>query len=246
MEARSFDRILLKPVILISVLVIALTFLSHLSGRSESGWTRIQYLLWVFDLRSKGNLAMWFEVMLFALNGLIFLSLGFQFRSLRAGNGHLGWLLILIALVLLFLSADEMLAIHIGVGKRLDMLLKTVSYSPFDGVGVTWLLVYIPLGMVVFFLSLYLFANLVMLIPASLGIRNRIVILLCLSGVSVACVVALELIEKLSGAFRSGGSVIACFEESFEIVALILLFAAGIYIREGISQRSRVAEPGKP
>jgi hypothetical protein len=237
METRSLDRILIKPIVLFSGLIIALTFLSHVTGRPETDWSRSQFFLWAFDLTSKGNLAMWFEVMLFAANGMVFLSLGFGISDHMKRYRHLGFLLKLIAVVLLFLSADEMLAIHKGLGKRLDYFLETVTHTTIDSTGITWLLIYIPAGTVVFFMSLYLFANLVTLIPESAGIRNRIKMLLFVTGGSIVCVVILEVVEKLSGAFRPGGSILACFEESFEISALISLYVAGVLIREGISHR---------
>lgn len=242
MKCKSLERTLLKPILFITIIMVGITFLSYLYGRPSTQWNRIQFLFWIFDLRSKGNLADWFQVILFALDGMLLISISVEVNIQNIVPAHFEKLIKLIGILFLYLSADQMLLIHKGLGERLEKYIRLVTQSPFEGFGATWLLIYVPVGSVLFFICLYVFGNLVKLMPKDGNNHHKVNGLFFIMAISIVSAVGLELIGKYNGKIQFMGNIFACFEESFEIIALVTFFHSGLFLLEGFRSMSSSAK----
>lgn len=234
---KIFSRAFLKPIIFISIFMIVMTFIAFLYGRPKAEWNHLHFFLWVFDLRAKDNLAAWFQLILFILNGQLYFIIGMDIDNNLKVPAHIKTLIKLMGLLFLYLSIDDMLSVHSGLDIRLAKLIGIFSHTMPEIKGISWLVLYAPLGAIAFFVFLYVFANILKITTIPANIRGNIKLLLMGAAMSILAVVAFDLLEKVFWATQYNRTIFSCFEESLETIALLLFFSAGLQLSKGFSSQ---------
>jgi len=188
------------------------------------GMSRIlDYLNAIIDLREERTVAAWFETILFALTGISFFLVSRHPVLPKFGKN----LLILTALGFCFLSADEMLSLHEFLGYELEQATGIVEDTRLDNLGYSWVLIYGPAALVVCGLVSGLYHRIVK------TSRNRSAsICFLLAWLAVEMTVLCEAVAGWGILLQKDLSLIPCFEESFELVFLMLFYSANLLIAE--------------
>ena len=215
------DKIFL-PVLVGSTCLVALTFVSYMYAPEQDHWEFHHYLLWIVDLQKERNLAAWFEGCLFLLCGLSFSVIGWSDRAPQFITERYIWVARIAACAACFFSADEILSIHEGLGIRLENRMALFQTTPIAEFGFSWLFLYIPpvaIGLVaVYRLYNAMLSN--VLKHHTLRRRTRV-----LTYLGVGIVPVIFLMEGLEGYILMSGqpnTIVPCFEEAFEVLALLL------------------------
>ena len=215
------DKIFL-PVLVGSICLIALTFVSYMYAPEQDHWQFHHYLLWIVDLRKEHNLATWFEGCLFLLCGLSFSVIGWSDRTPQFLTDRYIWIARIAVCAACFFSADEILSIHEGLGIRLENRTALFQTTPIAESGFSWLLLYIPpvgIGLVAVY---RLYTAMLKNVPKHRTLHRRTRVLAYLG---VGIVPVIFLLEGLEGYILMSGqfvTIVPCFEEAIEVLALLL------------------------
>ncbi|MFA7256815.1 MAG: hypothetical protein WC047_04505 [Kiritimatiellales bacterium] len=220
MKFRELLRLLLWPIVGVCILLSAQAFFAHYTqGQSKL----LDYLNGIIDLREERTIGTWFETLLFALVGISFFVVSRHPALPRFGK----ILLVLMALGFCFLSADEMLSLHEFMGYELEQATGIVKDTALDQRGYSWVLLYAPAAIVVCgFVSRQYFRM------TKTSWNRAASICYLLAWLAVELVVLLEMIDGWSILERIDLSIVPCFEESFELVFLMLFYSANLLIAE--------------
>ena len=218
MKLRELLRLLLWPIIGVCLLISAQVFFAHYTqGMSKL----LDYLNAIVDLREERTIGTWFETLLFALVGVSFFLVSRHPALSKLGKT----LMVLMALGFCFLSADEMLSLHEFMGYELEQATGIVEDTTLDQRGFSWVLIYAPAALVV---AGFLFNYYRRITQNNKAARACF----ALAWAFVGLVVLLEIAAGWSILQRSEFLVLPCFEESFELVFLMLFYAANLLIAE--------------
>ncbi len=221
MKVRELLRLLLWPLIGLCLLCSAQMFFAHYT----QGMSRLlDYLNSIIDLREERTIGTWFESILFVITGLSFFLVSRHPALPKPGKV----LLVLMALGFCFLSADEMLSLHEFMGYQLEQATGIVKDTRLDDLGYSWVLIYGPAALVVFGLVARLYHRMV---KTSWNRSASICFLLACAAVEL--VVLCEVAAGWGILLRINLSLLPCFEESFELVFLMLFYSANLLIAEG-------------
>lgn len=220
MKVRELLRLLLWPIIIVCILISAQAFFAHFTqGQSRL----LDYLNGIIDLREERTVGTWFETLLFALVGVSFFLVSRHPELPKFGKP----LLVLMALGFCFLSADEMLSLHEFMGYELEQATGIVKDTALDQRGFSWVLIYAPVAMAVCGLVSVQYFRM------TKDSWNRAAsICYLLAWMFIELVVLLEIADGWSILARSEFRILPCFEESFELVFLILFYSANLLIAE--------------
>ncbi|NOU36228.1 MAG: hypothetical protein HOO88_05620 [Kiritimatiellaceae bacterium] len=220
MKVRELLRLLLWPLIILCLLVIAQAFFAYYTqGTSKL----LDYLNAIIDLREERTIGTWFESILFVIAGLSFFLVSRHPALPKPGKA----LLVLMALGFCFLSADEALSLHEFMGYELEQATGIVKDTRLDQRGYSWVLLYAPIAVVIAGL---LFSFYRRMIKAAASKAPGICFLL--AWVAVGLVVLCEAVDGLSILERADLSILPCFEESLELVFIMLFYTANLLIAE--------------
>ena len=220
MKIRELLRLLLWPLIILCLLVIAQAFFAHYTqGLSKL----LDYLNAIVDLREERTIGTWFEGILFVITGLSFFLVSRHPALPKPGKA----LLVLMALGFCFLSADEMLSLHEFMGYELEQATGIVKDTTLDQRGYSWVLIYAPVTLIVCAMISRLYYRM----TKTLRIRSASICYL-LAWVAVELVILCEVAAGWGILKRLDLSIMTCFEESFELVFLMLFYSANLLIAE--------------
>ena len=222
MKVRELLRLLFWPLVAAAVVLVAITFFTYFAqGSSEL----LDYFLSIIDLREERTFGTWFQSLLFVAAGLSFFLVSGHPRLSLFGK----WLLILMALGLCFLSADEALALHEFLGYELEQATGIVDDTALAERGYSWVLLYAPAALAVFGLLAGLYRRMLTEIPS-----RTAAVCFSLGWVGVLLVILMESAEGWSVFARVDGlvSILPCFEEMFEQVTLLLFYFSNLLIAE--------------
>ncbi len=221
MKIHELLRLLLIPLLLLCVLLVLITFITYFVQGSSG---LLDYLLGIVDLREERTIGTWFETLLFALTGLTFFLVS-RHPALPA-IGKI--LLVLTALGFCFLSADEALALHEFMGYQLEQATGMVDDTALAERGYSWVLLYAPAALALFGLLLFFYHRIFRTLE-----KTAARTLFFAGWAAVGAVVFFEAIEGWSVFSRTDGlAMLTCFEEMFELTALLLLYTANLRIAE--------------
>lgn len=220
MKIRQLLRLLLWPLIGICFLCSAQMFFAHYT----QGMSRLlDYLNAIIDLREERTVSTWFETLLFALTGISFFIVSRHPALPKFGKT----LLVLMALGFCFLSADEMLSLHEFMGYELEQATGIVKDTTLDQRGYSWVLLYAPAALVV----CALISRFYYCMTRSSWNRAASICYL-LAWVAVELVILCEIAAGWGISKRLDLSLVPCFEESLELVFLMLFYSANLLIAE--------------
>lgn len=220
MKIREMLRLLLWPLIGLCILFSAQTFFAQYTQGSSR---LLDYLNGILDLREERTVGTWFETLLFAVVGVSFFLVSLHPALPKFGKA----LLVMMTLGFIFLSADEMLSLHEFMGYELEQATGIVKDTRLDQRGYSWVLLYAPAAMVICGMVSTLYYRMVKLSwnrPAS--------ICYLLAWVTVELIVLCEMIDGWSILEKVDLSFVPCFEESFELVFLMLFYSTNLLIAE--------------
>mgnify|MGYP006296918279 CR=1 FL=1 len=228
MKVRELMRALFVPALAISALFAALTFLSAFAQSAEAPeWVR--FLLERLELREERTIGTWFQSLLFVAAGAGWYLIG---RSPETGLKHAsrGYLRFC-AIVMLFLSADEILAIHEYVGYRLEVDAGLGRNTPLYGMGFTWVLIYIPLALIALVFLTLVYRRLIRHLP-NCGPRRCARRMLTLAWALFIFVSGAELLEAAIWYEGFKAYLLPCFEETMELALLMTIWRLNLVIAE--------------
>lgn len=220
MKIRELLRLLFLPLIILCLLVSAQSFFTHYT-QGTSGL--LDYLNAIIDIREERTIGTWFESILFVIAGISFFLVSRHPALSKSGK----ILLILMALGFCFLSADEALALHEFMGYQLEEATGIVKDTALDQRGFSWVLLYAPAAAGLFICILISYRR---ICKAGAGLKPLILFLLAW-GV-LGAVVLLEALAGWSILERSEFRMLPCFEESFELLFIMLFYGANLLIAE--------------
>jgi hypothetical protein len=220
LKIRELLRLLLWPLIGLCFLVGAQAFFAHYT----QGMSRLlDYLNAIVDLREERTIGIWFQTLLFALTGVSFFLVSRHPALPKFGK----ILLVLMALGFCFLSADEMLSLHEFMGYELEQVTGIVKDTTLDQRGYSWVLLYAPAALVVCsILSCFYYRM------TKTSWNRTASICYLLAWLAVELVVLCEVVDGWSILNRIDLSVVPCFEESLELVFIMLFYSANLLIAE--------------
>jgi hypothetical protein len=220
LKIRELLRLLLWPLIILCLLVSAHAFFAHYTqGLSKL----LDYLNSIIDLREERTIGTWFESILFVITGLSFFLVSRHPALSKTGKT----LLVLMALGFCFLSADEALVLHEFMGFQLEQATGIVKDTALEQRGFSWVLLYAPAAAIVFALILRSYQR---MFKAGAGAKALVLFLLAWGALSI--VVLFEVIDGWSILQRAEFAVLPCFEETMELVFLMLFYSANLLIAE--------------
>jgi hypothetical protein len=214
-------RLLLWPLIALCVFFALQMFVAYFAQGISSGF---DYLMDLLDLREERTFGTWFQSLLFVLTGLSFFMISRHPALPKAGK----LLLTLLALGFCFLSADEALSLHEFAGYHLEQITGMVDDTALEQRGYARVLLYLPAAIAVFALFLTLYRPLFRAAPSPAA-RN----VFALAWGAVAIVFLFEAAEAWAVFARKDlTGLMTCFEETFELAALMLFYTANLLIAE--------------
>jgi hypothetical protein len=220
LKIRELLRLLLWPLIILCLLVIAQAFFAYYTqGLSKL----LDYLNAIVDLREERTIGTWFECILFVITGLSFFLVSRHPALQKPGKA----LLVLMALGFCFLSADEALSLHEFMGYELEQATGIVKDTRLEQRGYSWILLYAPAAFVIFGLLCSSYRRMIKAVSSKAS-----AICFLLAWVVVGMVVLCEAVDGLSILERADLSIIPCFEESLELVFIMLFYTANLLIAE--------------
>jgi hypothetical protein len=219
-KIRELLRLLLWPLIGLCILVSAHTFFAQYTQGSSR---LLDYLNGIIDLREERTVGTWFETLLFAVTGMSFFLVSRHPKLPMFGKV----LLVLMALGFVFLSANEMLSLHEFMRYELEQATGIVKDTSLDQRGYSWVLLYAPAALAVCGLVSGFYYRM------TKDSWNRAAsICYLLAWMAVELVVLGEMIDGWSILEHLNLSYTSCFEESFELVFLMLFYCANLLIAE--------------
>ncbi len=204
-----------------SILLVAIMFLNVLTGYHALGFTGLWYEL---DLKIEGSFATWLESVMMLLCAIPTYAL-----FLKASDA--GWslparlLFLLLTVVAIFFSADEILSIHEQIQARSSLVSGLVAGTFLDGFG--WVAVYAPLllaGTVLAFLAV---RDILALIDKETK-RQLFRLLVIIIGAAVL-ILLFEVLEAYLHSRNISREICTAFEESLELLVINGFF--GLVIR---------------
>ena len=220
MKIRELLRLLFYPLIILCLLVSAQSFFSYYT-QGMSGL--LDYLNAILDLREERTVGTWLESILFVIAGLSFFLVSRHPVLSKSGKT----LLILMALGFCFLSADEALALHEFMGYQLEEATGIVKDTALEQRGFSWVLLYAPVAAGLFIL---IFISYFRICRAGAGLKPLMLFLLAWG--ALGSVVLLEAVAGWGILQRSEFQILPCFEESFELLFIMLFYGANLLIAE--------------
>ncbi len=215
MKLRDFIEMLTKPLAITLLILIAGTFLSYLIGIPTGDWS---WRLNKLNLAREENFATWFESLTFLICALSFAMVGWS-RNVPAESRWIQRLFQVIALISCFFAADEIMEIHEKIGVKLERVSGIFRDTAISEVGFSWILVYAPILLVGGVVFLYVLKR-YNATRSTLRIVPKAKVYLI---VAICCVPMVLLFEATEGYLWSLGNyvtLVPCFEESFEVIAL--------------------------
>lgn len=219
MKIHELLRLLLWPVISACVLLVLVTFFAQwVEGRSAI----LDYFLGIIDLRDERTFGTWFEGCVFLLTGVSFFLVSRHHDLPLFGKIFF----VLAAAGFCFLSADESMSLHEFFGYEFEKLTGNVEGTRLQERGYSWVLLYGPVAL------------------AMLGIMHRFYRTLCCrvrpaahtlfagAWLGITAVLLMENAESWMVLFSKDLPYMTCFEELFELMALMLFYSANLLIAE--------------
>jgi len=222
MIVQRLFRHLQVTILATSILLVVIMFLNVLTGYHALGFTGLWYEL---DLKIEGNFATWVESVMMLLCAIPMYAL-----FLKASDA--GWsmpsrlLFLLLTVVAIFFSADEMLSIHEQIQARSAVVSGLVAGTFLDGFG--WVAVYAPMllaGAVLAFL-----AARDILALSDTGTRRQLLRLLVTIIGAAVLILLFEVLEAYLYSRNISREISTIFEESMELVVINGFFGLGIRI----------------
>jgi len=214
-------RLLLWPLVGLCIFFSLQMFAAYYTYGMSSG---LDYLMGLMDLREERTFGTWFQSLLFVAAGVSFFMVSRHPALPKFGKS----LLTLAALGFCFLSADEALSLHEFLGFHLEQITGIVQDTALEQRGYAWVLLYAPAAVAVFALLFYIYRPVFR--DSSSPTARR---LFALAWVAVAAVVLLEVAEALAVYARKDlTGLMTCFEETFELIALMLFYSTNLLISE--------------
>jgi len=223
------------PLFLIGLFFILTTFLAYLSQGSD--WQRIFGINWhrvleLLDMRWENTLATWFSSILFLAVGLSFVLLGWGYSPAFTISRWTRFVFQLTAIGAVLLSADEVASIHETAGKWFKRVINQLwSQAPPDNRGYSWIILFAPVLLGVFFALVYFLRQVIATMPHNQDRQRQsayltlLFALVCLPGVFV-----FEAFEWWLASFNQSVNILTCFEEMFEIIGMYSLFLCAVLI----------------
>lgn len=220
MKLRELLRLLLWPIIGVCFLLSMQMFFAHYTQGQSS---LLDYLNGIIDLREERTIGTWFEGLLFALTGVTFFLVSRHPALPKFGKS----LLVLMALGFVFLSADEALSLHEFFGYEFEQATGIVKDTALEQRGFSWVLIYAPIALVV----AGMLSNFYCRMTSNCTKRGASICYL-LAWVAVELVILLEIADGWSILKDADLTMLSCFEESFELVFIMLFYTANLLIAE--------------
>lgn len=220
MKVRELLRFLLWPLVAGALLVVSATFVAWaVEGQSAIA----DYFFNIIDLREERTFGTWFEGLLFVLTGLSFFLLSRHPRLPLFGKlffiGSAG--------AFLFLSADEMMSLHEFLGYQFEQITGNVEGTRLDQRGYSWVMLYAPAALALLGFMQRFYRTL-----CDHPTRPAAHILFAAGWLAITTVLIMENAESWMVLSRLETPLMTCFEEFFELTALLLLYSSNLLIAE--------------
>ncbi len=215
MNLRDFIEMLSRPLMVILLILMAGTFLSVAIGEPTGNWS---WRLNKLNLAREGNLATWFESVVFLICGLSFAMIGWS-RNTSVLTDLMRRMFQGVALISCFFAADEMLQIHEEMGEKVDSVTTIFQETTLAKVEFSWILIYGPILLVGLALFVYIIRKQSSILSLFQEVPRAKIYLI----VAISCVPAILGFEAIEGYLWSHGNkqnMFPFFEESFEVIAL--------------------------
>lgn len=219
MKVYELFRLLLWPLIAGCAVLAGLTFFAQwVGGRSEL----LDYLMGIIDLREERTIGTWFQSGIFILVAVSFFLVSRHKELSLFGRAFF----VLSALGFCFLSADEALALHEFFGYQFEQLTGNVDGTELAERGYSWVMLYGVAALVLLGFMQRFYRVLCR------AVRPSAHALFAAAWVGIAAVFLMENAESATIVMAADLPYLTCFEELFELTALMLFYAANLLVAE--------------
>lgn len=222
MKVTELFKLITIPIILLSLVISLGTFLAYYADFSQENNSFWSLIIWMLDLRSKQNPATWFKGVLYLLCGLSFLFIGLNKSKTTELSTFSKVYLLVVSCVLFLFSAEVMFSLHNKLNVRVVSILGLFSSKYLESGGYHLLLfLFVPAGISIFILLPVILNKLIIKLPDN-NKTKRIAKLLLYT--AICAIPVMIFCEGMQGYLWYNGiksTVFSCFEEVFELVALL-------------------------
>ncbi|QHI70304.1 hypothetical protein [Tichowtungia aerotolerans] len=219
MKIHELLRMLLWPAVVVCAVLVGITFFTQfIEGRSAV----LDYFLGIVDLRDERTFGTWFEGCLFILTGVSFFLVSRHPDLPLFGSIFF----VLSALAFCFLSADESMSLHEFFGYEFEQLTGNVDGTRLAERGYSWVMLYAPAAILMLGIMHRFYKTLCR------RVRPAAHVLFAGAWIGITAVMLMENAESWSVLIGADWPYLTCFEELFELAALLLFLSANLFIAE--------------
>ncbi len=206
--------VLLAPVVAVLMAVTFALYFNAFAG------TPLYNVLAELNLRWERTVGVWAESVIFLICAMSFAPIGWADPSRSGLRVHETWFFRLVAIGLCFFAVDEYASIHELAGRLFERQTRMLEGTSLDRIGFSWVVLYGPACVFALYGIFRIIRKMISAMPAPEG-QERLAIRLLWGSCGCALMIPLfEIAESYLWSLGSKETVLLCFEESFELLAL--------------------------